>query len=589
MKRWIGLLVLALLLTGCAPQEEPVPTGTTVPTTVPTTAPQTQPTLPSDPALPDVQTAWFAELEDAYQAVAPMGEDLLLFGDGILSKFQDGGIAASVTGQFPLPGSGGICIDETGVLFYDPADNALVTLDTQLQETSRTALEESVLGAPCLAEDGKALYYCTADGIRVWDPDTGITRSLKIQPGNWLGICGSLFDGEYLRCQLQQEDGTVRTLLVSTQNGATVDEGEDRNGLITAGDFYCCQTREEWIFGLRDQQPQNLFVEGAIALPQLQMALTAEPAETGALLKLYDLNTGKLIAGEVLTEISDVTCPVAHEGNLVFLSGSRLCWWSYETSAELLPVEDETVYTAYRYTADDPDTEGLAAFEARAEELENRYGIDILLWNDVTAAQPEGYSFEIEHRTHVYAQGFATLEAALARFPEGFLEKAASWTGDGVLHIALARSVTAPEDVCGNQYLLGKNAYIVLALDESLEATFYHALGHVIDTIVLVESNAFYEWHTVNPSGFAYDNSYALWQDRESKYLESGKQYFVNSYAMTFPVEDRATMFAYAMLDGNADAFDSKYMQAKLKRLRTGLRKTFGLDGEDYPWEQYIQ
>lgn len=588
MKRWIGLLALVLLLTGCTPQGGPVPTGTATPT-IPTTVPPTTVPEPTDPALPDVVAAWYEELDKQYQAVASMGEALLLFGDGTLSKYSDGAVTASVEAPIPLPGSGMIRITDSGICYYDAGDNALVTLDEELQQLSRIPLTEAVTGDPCLAEDGKTLYYCTASGIRVWDPDTGITRSLKIQEGSWMGISGSLFDGKYLRCQLAQEDGTVRTLLVSTENGTTVDEGDALVRLSTDGDFYCCVTEEEWIFGFRDQQPQNLFVDGAVALPQLQMALTAEQTENGLQLKLYDLNTGMLASAELFQETDAVTSPIAHQGNLVFLSGSRLCWWSYDVSAQLSPVEDETVYTAYRYTAEDPDTEGLAALQTRAETLETQFGIDILLWEDVTAAQPEGYVFEIEHRTHVYEAGFAALETALARFPEDFLKTAASWTDDGTLHIVLARSVTAPADVCGSQYLLGKNAYIVLALDESLEQTFYHALGHVIDTVVLVESDAFYEWYTVNPSGFEYDNGYTSWQDRESKYLQSGKQYFVDSYAMTFPVEDRASMFAYAMLPGNEEVFESKYMQKKLERLERGMRESFGLDGDSYPWEQYLK
>lgn len=590
MKRWIGLLVLALLLTGCAPQQEPVPTATT-PTTAPATVPPTTatpPSSPTEPAVPDATPVWQEALDGIYQAIMPMGADLLLFGDGVLSRYSNGAVLVSRELELPLPGNGLVQVGERSVAYYDAVDNALVILDGSLLETDRVRLEEMPIGDPCLASDGKTVYYCTADGIRVWDADSGISRSLKVQEGNWLGITGSLFDGEYLRCTLAQEDGSIRTLLVSSQTGATVETGDMLTLLTTGGEYYCCVTETEWIFGTWDQQPKNLFVANAIPLPELGMALTATADETGLGLELYDLNTGLRISADRFVGISELTCPVAYQGSLVFLSGSRLCRWSYDLSAQLAPVEDETVYTAYRYTAEDPDTEGLAALRAQADALEQQYGIDILFWNEVTAAEPEGYTFTVEHRTRPYETALAALEAALARFPEGFLKTAASWTGDGTVHILLVRSVAAPGNVCGSQYLLDRNVYIPLALDDSLEERFYHGLGHVLDTLVLVESDAFYEWHTVNPSGFEYDNDYDSWQGRKSKYLQGNNRYFVDSFAMTFPVEDRAGMFAYAMLPGNEDIFSSKYMRAKLKRLRTGMQEAFNLDGEGYPWEQYL-
>lgn len=586
MKRWIALLALALLLTGCAAPEDTLPTGTTASTAAPTTTPPTQPDIPEDP-IPDVETAWQEDLDGNYQAIAPMGDELLLFGDGTLAKYSDGAVSVMLNAPIPLPDSSEIRILDSGIVYYDSTDNALVTLDAALAETDRVPLEEEVIGAPFVAADGKTLYYCTASGIRIWDTETCISRYLKIHAGNWLGIFGDLFDGAYLICQLQQED-TVRSLLISTATGETVYEGDVLTCLTSSDTLFSCITRDEWIFGHRDQQPQNLLVTDAIPLPRQQLALAITAAENGLQLELYDLNTGAHIASECYPGAESMTSPVFWQGNLVFLSGSRLCFWDYSLSPSLYPVEDDTVYTAYRYTADDPDTEGLAALRERADALEQQYGVDILLWNDVTDVQPEGYVFEVEHRTQIYEAGLTALETVLARFPDGFLKTAASWTDDGTVHIVLARSVSTPADACGAQYLLGWNTYIPLAMDDSLEQTFCHGLGHIVDTRVLSHSDGFYEWHTVNPSGFAYDNDYASWQGRESKYLEGSSRYFVNSLSMTFPVEDRATLLEYAMLPGNEEVFESKYMQAKLKRLKTGLREAFALDGETYPWEQYL-
>ncbi len=576
MKRRMPILALVLLLTGCA-APDPTPTDTTAPTP-PTTAP-TQPAPVS---------SWMEDLDREYRAMALMGEDLLLFGDGVLALYQDGAVAATLEAAVPLPDSGAVTVLEEGLVYFDAADSTLVTLDKELKETGRISLGETVSGGVTLSPDGQQLYYCNATGIRVWDVQTRIHRNLKRMEGNWLGVTGSLREGAYLLCSLKMADDSIRTMAVSSTTGETLYEGEELADITGTGDFYTCVTDREWIFGYYEQQPQNLWVEGAVALPRLQMALTVTMETGGSELQLYDLNTGLKIAHDHVPA-EDLSSPVLWQGKLAFLTGNQLCIWDYVVSPLLNPVVDTTVYTAYRYTADAPDYEGLAALQTRAEELEQQYGIDILMWNDVVAAQPAGYLFRVEYRTQAYDEALTALEGALARFPESFFKKAASWTGDGTLHLVLTGGGTVPADECGTQYLLGWDAYILLDVHNDLEQTFYHGLGHVIDTLVLSNSHGYYEWHTVNPSGFAYDNRYDAWQDRQSKYLEGNNRYFVNSYSMTFPVEDRASLLEYAMMPGNREIFESKHMQTKLSRLKTGLREAFDLEGDAYPWEQYLK
>ncbi len=580
MKFWMVILALALLLTGCgsAPAE---PTTTPAGSTA-TTAP-TDSTDPTDPP-PAPEPLRVQHLDRAYEWLVPMGDKLILMGEDILSLYTPNGVAVTTALSLPHPDSGSLRVTEDAIIYYDAAENAMIWLDQALTETNRVTLSEAVTGTPWISADGQALYYCTPEGIRVYDVPNHISRNLKVHAGDWLGISGSILDHTQLICQLKQPDDSIRLLLIDTETGATTYEGEALSNITGSGDFYCCITDSEWIFGQAGDQPQNLLVDRAIPLPQIQAAYTVSQ-ENGLVLDLYDLNTGRHSAQLSLSDMTAISTPVVWQDNLVFLSDSQLCFWDRSLS----PVEDETLYAAYRYTADDPDTEGLAALQARAEALGKQYGIEILLWNDITAVQPEGYQFEVEHRTLVYEEAFTALEAALAQLPEGFLKTAASWTEDGTLHIVLARSITTPDDECGSQYLLGWNAYIPLALDGDLTRSFYHGLGHVIDTQVLSHSDGFYEWDTLNPSGFKYDKDYDSWQDRESKYLSGSNRYFVNSLAMTFPVEDRAGLFEYAMTEGNEEVFSSKQMQKKLKRLKTGLREAFDLEGDSYLWEQYLK
>ena len=59
---------------------------------------------------------------------------------------------------------------------------------------------------------------------------------------------------------------------------------------------------------------------------------------------------------------------------------------------------------------------------------------------------------------------------------------------------------------------------------------------------------------------------------------------------MTIPREDRATIMAYAITEGNAEYFRSEIMQNKLTAICRGIRKAFGLEKspEVFIWEQYL-
>jgi hypothetical protein len=60
---------------------------------------------------------------------------------------------------------------------------------------------------------------------------------------------------------------------------------------------------------------------------------------------------------------------------------------------------------------------------------------------------------------------------------------------------------------------------------------------------------------------------------------------------MSFPMEDRARVMEYAMMEGNEVYFISKTMQTKLKLLCLGIRTAFKMDKYEEPlvWEQYIK
>jgi len=581
MKRIILLFALFLLLAGCTPADLPAPT------TVPTTQPETEP--PREPLTPQNVSHWSISLPDRYHAVMPFGNDLLLFAEdhAAVLDYETGTIGPKTAAALPDPDSGLVQATSGGLSYFDVSNHSLVWLDLQLQEIDRVSLEEKMLGTPWLDPDGITLYYCTPDGIRLWDAESGISRNLKVHSAQYLGIDGLLRDNTWLRCTYQTDDGSAAFLLISKNTGETIASHPLLPHLSVSGNFYACPTGAEWIFGTIGQQPQLLSVPGAEALPQLQAAFAATYNTDGAQLDLYNLTTGHRTHSEVIGGLSQISDYLLFRGNLLLLDEDQLVTWCLDHSHKMHPVTDDTCYIQYRYTPDAPNYAGLEVCRQRAQDLGARYGMEILLWQDVMALQPQNYVFDYDYRPEVYNEILDRLEAMLEAMPSHFMTTVANWTGDEKLHILLTSHLQTPETVCqvggGTNYLVGHNAYLVLNCHADFERAFYHHLGHILDSCLLTHSAKLYEWHTVNPDGFQYTGKYPAFPELESPY-------FVNAHGMISPTEDRASIFEYAMLPGNEEVFQSSYLQVKLKRICQGIQQVFQLPKDGvYPWQQYLK
>lgn len=610
MKRWLGLLVLLCLLCGCAPESQTSTDGNTLSTVMPTEQPE--------PGLYDPENRIEMQTGGAVRAyplgsltcrgLATMGSDLLLFGEDTLTLLAGENLTEAVTvtaENLPLPGSGMIQIHADGAAYYDSEKHEVVFLSAGLREYGRLRLSDVPTGGAYLTPDWKKLYYCTAEGVRVLDLDTGISRTLKAQETGRQSISGGFANGAVLRCDMTLTDGTERTILIDAQTGETLAEGDYLSSMTGAGDRYFLTKQsgsvKEWIFGQGENQTRNFWpgetdrlLSGEAwmtPLPESDAAVVMSASETGIRLNYYDLTTGYRSASLELEEFDGAYVLTAGNGMVWFCREGILYRWETALSA----AGDETVYTAPHYTLEDADADGLQSFAQRVQALEKTYGVDILYWTEAADAVPGNYSFETEYLTQAYEAGFAALEAAMARFPEDFFRKAADWTKTGVLRIVLVRGIYgAPEQgtldsVPGVQYLLNGDSYMALCLGEDLERNFYHQAAHAIDTKILSSCRVFYEWNTLNPAGFSYDNDYITNRNRQDwQYLEDGNRSFIDMFSMSFAAEDRARILEYACMPGNERYFTSKCMQTKLKRVCDGIRETFDLKGDGYLWEQYL-
>ena len=555
----------------------------------------------------------FSLKESDYYGCAKFGKDLLLLrkGEGTeISLYQGENLEFVKTvslGKGVVPAMEQIQINEQGIGYFDSKNRAMVFLNNDLVEIGRVYLPEDMHELAWMTPNWKTVYYCSDKGICTLDLQTHISRVLLAQEAFHQEITGIFGDGKAVRCEISLQEGEKRTLLIDTATGLVLREGEYLNNLQTsADDYYLPKTTWGILqlkFGNGEQdkvlwpaekgtETQILFPNRAAVTVQYQ-ASTDTQQDPAAVLSYYDLETG-LCTARVALEWTTKVWNLYGDGNggvwmfAEYLNRNVLFHWDTKKSEN----SDETVYTAPFYTAENPDTGGLAQNASAAAELANRFGVEILVWQDAVAAAPDDQMFTGQHMTHVYEKFLPKLEELLGKFPEGFFTK----TTEKKLKFALVEGISGVpawgtlETSTNAQYWKGDVPFIALTMDETFEQDFYHAVGLFVETRVLSHSSAFYEWNRLNPSGFSYDNSYIKNLERtDTVYTEGDGRCFIDLFSMSYAKEDRATIFQYACTPGNEAYFQSKVIQEKLSRICKGIRTAFGLKNVEtqFLWEQY--
>ncbi len=607
MKRFFLAATLSLLLCGCTPE---LPEQTVLQTSA---APTAETSIPrEDPGryVPDSEAE--KQTSGAVKAYTVTGENILdvqVMGDRLLvfSSCDTGMQATVLTGDHCSVHAcrllSGCVSTQPGMLrsaedrlaYYDAGNRCVVLLNVDLQETERILLPETATGSPVISEDLSTVFYCSGDRIHAMDLLTGISRLVCQYSSQQLELKGSFFEDSILQCQIV-EGAQSFTCFLSTETGQEL--GKD-TGLLEFhpwGDRLFLIREEgylpEYLIGSRTGELQSLhpLEQTLIEALSLNAILGISCGENGLSAALYDADTGLRAAAVELSGITGFFDAAVDPRGYVWLyafdqqAGQEML---YRWDPALSPAEGTEVYLDLRYTRENPDKAGLAACQDRAQALAGQYGVHISLGEDMPL--PEDDVLTMEFRADALNAGLDQLEKALASYPLGFLTTVVEDTSSGVLSICLVRDISQDED--GLQYWVGRDACIALKLGEQLEQSFHHQLSHVLDNFIIANCYAYDDWEELNPEGADYDYSYARYSTRQDRtWLEGENQAFVDSYAMTYPREDRARILEYAMMPGNAEKFRSEYMQAKLQKLCLGIRESFGWkrSPETFPWEQYL-
>lgn len=582
----IPLLLSLVLLCGCAAQQPSAPV-----TTVPAT---TEDILATDPSQ-FMETGKSGgdltrySLSQRVSGFLPMNRGLLFFSGSdattlTLADPDSREILAEYTAGLVLtPRNFTVQKLQQGLSFFDGARRETVVLDDSLAEQARIPAPEGLSGAPLLSPAGDLLYYCTSDALRVQDLTTGISRVLRQTVNPVQGLSGLLLEGSVLQLSITDAAGNWETLFLDSQTGRLLTSFAGNLTPESGIDRYFVSTPDGYLFGGKQGDPlifrPRMPEADCFFLPDPFQVMTAAAENGATVLELYDLSSGLRTAVSALPGLSvpESVC-AGPDGSILFLLEGDLVCWQPEKAA----CNDPALYAAPRFTRQDPDYDGLAVCSLYAQQLGQRYGIDVRIYQDAVAVQPWDYQLEYEYQSAVLMDALKALDTRLAVFPEGFLQTMAQ-SFDG-LHICLVREIAGAAPVSGVQFFQEYDAYVALRCADSSRETVYHELSHLMETVVLTRSTAYDRWENLNPQGFAYGRS----PDRE--WLQPGREWFVDDYAMSSPQEDRARLFEAAMAPDRGDLFRSPPLQEKLRQLCLGIRAGFDLENYEgtLPWEQYL-
>lgn len=272
-------------------------------------------------------------------------------------------------------------------------------------------------------------------------------------------------------------------------------------------------------------------------------------------------------------------------------------------SCEIVPREDITLYTPGELSAE------LLPLKEKADAMEEKYGVEIYIGEEC-GNYAGGYSSApyIGYENVEYA--LEKFEYALSKYPEGFFKQFDDSYNKG-LHVYLAGELRGVADdvldLAGG-FKDTENSKIILYINcdfsHMIESTFHHELCHAIDEKII---NADLEretpllsdevWGALNPmpdmytftyDEYGFDDNYKYVYDI-GMYDSLSDVYFIDSYAMTYPTEDRARIFEAIMGDIYMIDFETTpHLQEKITYFSECMRQTFDTTGwEDVHWERY--
>ncbi len=264
-------------------------------------------------------------------------------------------------------------------------------------------------------------------------------------------------------------------------------------------------------------------------------------------------------------------------------------------------------------------SEALKPLNVEVEKIEKKYDISIKIGEECSNIC-SGYLVYPLTDYELVKDALDVLEEELAEYPANFFSQFKYEDNDGLEFYISSDIIGISEENLGiaGGFKYADDGIIKIIIDcdtsDVLDSTLHHELCHAIDDVMEYKKiydgiSVFSEekWNSLNPYEDMYSNSYVEWGKEKywdeysydniilnSEYDEEEiiGAYFIDTYAMTYPTEDRARLFENIMRDEGkyVDFSKSPYLRAKVNYLAECIRATFDTTGwGDVPWEAYME
>ena len=613
MKRnLIGLLCACILLSGCT-GGAPQPVQTDPPVTETRPAESDLPLLEQGIAQGEGGNLWYIPNEAVESMTCP---ELHLFGNGLL-------LGGYVKNQYILRHislENGALLNECAIgaspgVKLRIGNGCIGLLDSGTNRFLLLGEDLTVLSTQTIPTEGDSWYlspeldtlyrFYGDEGLLARDLQTGKERWI-VEHGAFTGVIGP--ETEYILFEYTDErDQRTYQRCLNLYTGTM--ETIPGTGPISTGTRH----GEAWLLRRDGAEGEYILLdgEGASTFTWNRSAVTLLSHrkhllltdESGRKLQLYDIR-GRFLSSCTLPEEeygsvgTDLVWSGYWDGYFFTdtIEGScRLMFWDVDEKTqgedlELIPMEEPRK----------PQPVMEEALYERARALSERFGVEILIAEQCAADYSHYDSYRLEDPSSVRS-ALDLLEECLGRYPEGFFRQLPHGPFTQI-RIELVGGLML-KDSGANQpsdtgaFVQEQDDHILMVVNGYLAQpdTIYHEFSHVIDRRLgwdaQLRADALYSeesWLALQPEGFDYAMSYTQMPEETLGYLETG--YFVTDYSMTYPTEDRATLFAEAMTQGPL-LEGSPGLQAKMDYYARCIRDCFDTEGwpEVTAWEQTLK
>ena len=243
----------------------------------------------------------------------------------------------------------------------------------------------------------------------------------------------------------------------------------------------------------------------------------------------------------------------------------------------------------------------------RVKAIEDKYNIKISIGEECSNILG-GYAIRALTYYDDVANALNILDEELSKYPDGFIEQIRYENLD-TIHFYITSDLIGTssgtlETAGGFQMEIGNEALIVVDFNyfDIAKSTIHHEFGHCIDDMLVYNGGIDEKiWDTYNPvsvtGGSVYTDTYDMfgnYGDEIYAYGTNGEDYensyFVDTYSMTYPSEDRARIWENIMSDeGYVDWSRTPHLTAKLNYYAECIRQNFDSTGwNEVRWEKYM-